>query len=211
MESIQNVENNLEKHTKELYKNLFNSLNDGNQEQKISIEQLGKAIETHKNQTEIPLNTKNAILNYKLIDSIIEGQVTEKVNPNSFNEEQFVDFFSGKDLKKTLFNSSIDEKKEKVEILTNVYGMIGGNNEGLNKTNLVNSLKIFYNMIKYPDSHFKLEKITDHDINILAQKEANEIIQFLGEDGKNISLKDFINMMTSDSNYDNIPVEDIKP
>ncbi len=211
MESIQNVENNLEKHTKELYKNLFNSLNDGNQEQKISIEQLGKAIETHKNQTEIPLNTKNAILNYKLIDSIIEGQVTEKVNPNSFNEEQFVDFFSGKDLKKTLFNSSIDEKKEKVEILTNVYGMIGGNNEGLNKTNLVNSLKIFYNMIKYPDSHFKLEKITDHDINTLAQKEANEIIQFLGEDGKNISLKDFINMMTSDSNYDNIPVEDIKP
>ena len=211
MESIQNVENNLEKHTKELYKNLCGSLNDGNQEQKISIEQLGKAIETHKNQTEIPLNTKNAILNYKLIDSIIEGQVTEKVNPNSFNEEQFVDFFSGKDLKKTLFNSSIDEKKEKVEILTNVYGMIGGNNEGLNKTNLVNSLKIFYNMIKYPDSHFKLEKITDHDINILAQKEANEIIQFLGEDGKNISLKDFINMMTSDSNYDNIPVEDIKP
>ena len=211
MESIQNVENNLEKHTKELYKNLFNSLNDGNQEQKISIEQLGKAIETHKNQTEIPLNTKNAILNYKLIDSIIEGQVTEKVNPNSFNEEQFVDFFSGKDLKKTLFNSSIDKKKEKVEILTNVYGMIGGNNEGLNKTNLVNSLKIFYNMIKYPDSHFKLEKITDHDINTLAQKEANEIIQFLGEDGKNISLKDFINMMTSDSNYDNIPVEDIKP
>ena len=211
MESIQNVENNLEKHTKELYKNLFNSLNDGNQEQKISIEQLGKAIETHKNQTEIPLNTKNAILNYKLIDSIIEGKVTEKVNPNSFNEEQFVDFFSGKDLKKTLFNSSIDEKKEKVEILTNVYGMIGGNNEGLNKTNLVNSLKIFYNMIKYPDSHFKLEKITDHDINTLAQKEANEIIQFLGEDGKNISLKDFINMMTSDSNYDNIPVEDIKP
>ena len=211
MESIQNVENNLEKHTKELYKNLFNSLNDGNQEQKISIEQLGKAIETHKNQTEIPLNTKNAILNYKLIDSIIEGQVTEKVNPNSFNEEQFVDFFSGKDLKKTLFNSSIDEKKEKVEILTNVYGMIGGNNEGLNKTNLVNSLKIFYNMIKYPDSHFKLEKITDHDINTLAQTEANEIIQFLGEDGKNISLKDFINMMTSDSNYDNIPVKDIKP
>ena len=30
--------------------------------------------------------------------------------------------------------------------------MIGGNTGGINKNNLVNSLKTFYNMIKYPDS-----------------------------------------------------------
>ena len=89
--------------------------------------------------------------------------------------------------------------------------MIGGNTGGINKNNLVNSLKTFYNMIKYPDSHFKFEKITDRDINDQAEKEANEIIEFLGDDGKNISLNDFINMMTSDSDYQNIPKEDIKP
>ncbi len=213
MESIKKVEENLEKQSKELYNNLYRTLtkNEDNAEQIITIKKLGETIETHNEQANIPLNTKNAILNYKLVDSIIEGKVTEKCNPNSFDEKNFVDFFSGKDLKKVLFNSSIDEKKEKVEILTNLYGMIGGNTEGINKNNLVNSFKTFYNMIKYPDSHFKFEKITDRDINDQAEKEANEIIEFLGDDGKNISLNDFINMMTSDSDYQNIPKEDIKP
>ena len=213
MESIEKVEENLEKQSKELYNNLYRTLtkNEDNAEQIITIKKLGETIETHNDQANIPLNTKNAILNYKLVDSIIEGKVTEKCNPNSFDEKNFVDFFSGKDLKKVLFNSSIDEKKEQVEILTNLYGMIGGNTGGINKNNLVNSLKTFYNMIKYPDSHFKFEKITDRDINDQAEKEANEIIEFLGDDGKNISLNDFINMMTSDSDYQNIPKEDIKP
>ena len=213
MESIKKVEENLEKQSKELYNNLYRTLtkNEENAENIITIKKLGETIETHNEQVNMPLNTKNAILNYKLVDSIIEGKVTEKCNPNSFDEKNFVDFFSGKDLKKVLFNSSIDEKKEQVEILTNLYGMIGGNTGGINKNNLVNSFKTFYNMIKYPDSHFKFEKITDRDINDQAEKEANEIIEFLGDDGKNISLNDFINMMTSDSDYQNIPKEDIKP
>ena len=212
MESIEKVEINLEKHSKELYNDLYKSLtkNDKDPQPIITIKQLGETIETHNNDADIPLNTKNAILNYKLVDSIIEGKVTEKINPNSFNEKNFVDFFSGKDLKNILFESTIDEKKEKVEILTNLYGMIGGNKENINKKNLVESLKIFYNMIKYPDTHFKLDKINDRDIIDQAEKEANEIIEFLGDDGQNITLNDFINIMTSECRYENIPSEDIK-
>ena len=200
MESIEKVEINLEKHSKELYNDLYKSLtkNDKDPQPIITIKQLGETIETHNNDADIPLNTKNAILNYKLVDSIIEGKVTEKINPNSFNEKNFVDFFSGKDLKNILFES-------------NLYGMIGGNKENINKKNLVESLKIFYNMIKYPDTHFKLDKINDRDIIDQAEKEANEIIEFLGDDGQNITLNDFINIMTSECRYENIPSEDIKP
>ena len=65
-------------------------------------------------------------------------------------------------------------------------------------------------MIKYPDTHFKLDKINDRDIIDQAEKEANEIIEFLGDDGQNITLNDFINIMTSECRYENIPSEDIK-
>ena len=194
---IEKVENELQEDSKKLYNSLSESLTKDSENllSEITVKQIGEAIETFQDKINISQNTKNTILNYKLVDNIIEGKVTS-YNPSSFN-------FSGKDLKNILFESSLEEKKDKVELLTNLYGMIGGNNNGITKENLIKSLKNFYSLIK------NVKDKNDNEINKKAEKEAEEIIEFLGEDAQSISLNDFINMMTSDSHYDNIPEEDL--
>lgn len=201
---IESVEKKMQEDSKTVYSNLMESLikDSENIPSEITVKQIGEALETFSDKVNISQNTKNTILNYKLVDNIIEGKVTS-YNPSSFDEKNFVDFFSGKDLKNILFESSLDEKKDKVELLTNLYGMIGGNNNGITKENLIKSLKNFYSLIKNDKNN------NDNEINKKAEKEAEEIIEFLGENAESISLNDFINMMTSDSHYDNIPEEDL--
>ena len=209
---IPNVETNLEKESKQLFLNLKKALSTDSKKEdsNIPIKKIGEAFATHK---EIPIskNVKNSILNYKLVDNIIEGKVSENYNPTVFDEENFVNYFSGKELKEILFDYNLDEKKNKIETLTNLYGMIGGNSEGIQKDKLIDSLKKFYHLCKYPDEPFELKNLNDQDIKKKAEEEAKEIIELLGENQESISLNDFINMMTSDSDYQNIPKEDIKP
>ncbi len=208
---IPNVETNLEKESKQLFLNLKKALSTDSKKEdsNIPIKKIGEAFATHK---EIPIskNVKNSILNYKLVDNIIEGKVSENFNPTVFDEENFVNYFSGKELKEILFDYNLDEKKNKIETLTNLYGMIGGNSEGIQKDKLIDSLKKFYHLCKYPDEPFELKNLNDQDIKKKAEEEAKEIIELLGENQESISLNDFINMMTSDSHYDNIPNEDLQ-
>ena len=208
---ITDVEKNLEKESRELFENLKKALSKDskNIDSDLPIKKIGEALATHNN---IPIskNVKNSILNYKLEDNIIEGKVTGNFNPTVFNEESFVNYFSGKELKEILFDSNLDEKKNKIETLTNLYGMIGGNSERIEKDKLINSLKKFYHLCKYPNIPNQLDHINDFDINKKAEEEAKEIIELLGENQESISLNDFINMMTSDSHYDNIPNEDLQ-
>ena len=203
---ISDVEKNLENESRQLFDNLKKALSKDskNIDSNLPIKKIGEALATHNN---IPIskNVKNSILNYKLEDNIIEGKVTGNFNPTVFNEESFVNYFSGKELKEILFDSNLDEKKNKIETLTNLYGMIGGNSERIEKDKLINSLKKFYHLCKYPNIPNQLDHINDFDINKKAEEEAKEIIELLGENQESISLNDFINMMTSDSHYDNIP------
>ena len=205
---IPNVEKNLENESRKIFQELQKSFSNGNNKNELSIKKIGDAYATHNDKIHVSKNVKNSILNYKLVDNIIEGKVTGNYNPTTFNEESFVNYFSGKELKEILFEYTLDEKKNKIEILTDLYGMIGGNSEGIEKDKLVNSLQKFYHLCKYPNDPFELKNINDNDIKKKAEEEANEIIEFLSEDNENISLNDFINMMTSDSHYDNIPDED---
>ena len=208
---ISDVEKNLENESRQLFDNLKKALSKDskNIDSNLPIKKIGEALATHNN---IPIskNVKNSILNYKLEDNIIEGKVTGNFNPTVFNEESFVNYFSGKELKEILFDSNLDEKKNKIETLTNLYGMIGGNSERIEKDKLINSLKKFYHLCKYPNIPNQLDHINDFDINKKAEEEAKEIIELLGENQESISLNDFINMMTSDSHYDNIPNEDLQ-
>ena len=209
---IPNVETNLEKESKQLFLNLKKALSTDpkKEDSNIPIKKIGEAFATH-NKIPISKNVKNSILNYKLVDNIIEGKVNENFNPTVFDEENFVNYFSGKELKEILFDYNLDEKKNKIETLTNLYGMIGGNSEGIQKDKLIDSLKKFYHLCKYPNDPFELNNLNDQDIKKKAEEEAKEIIELLGENQESISLNDFINMMTSDSDYQNIPKEDIKP
>ena len=208
---IPNVETNLEKESKQLFLNLKKALSTDSKKEdsNIPIKKIGEAFATH-NKIPISKNVKNSILNYKLVDNIIEGKVSENFNPTVFDEENFVNYFSGKELKEILFDYNLDEKKNKIETLTNLYGMIGGNSEGIQKDKLIDSLKKFYHLCKYPDEPFELKNLNDQDIKKKAEEEAKEIIELLGENQESISLNDFINMMTSDSHYDNIPNEDLQ-
>ena len=199
---IPNVEKNLENESRKIFQELQKSFSNGNNKNEVSIKKIGDAYATHNDKIHVSKNVKNSILNYKLVDNIIEGKVTGNYNPTTFNEESFVNYFSGKELKEILFEYTLDEKKNKIEILTDLYGMIGGNSEGIEKDKLVNSLQKFYHLCKYPNDPFELKNINDNDIKKKAEEEANEIIEFLSENNENISLNDFINMMTSDSHYD---------
>ena len=156
---IERVENVLQEESKKIFEELNASLSkDPNAVPQITIKNLGEAIETYNHIIKMPQNTKNTILNYKLVDNIIENKV-QNFNPSSFSKENFVDFFSGKDLKNILFDYSLNEKRDKIEILTNLYGMIGGNKEGIERANLVKALKTFYSIVKDPEKHFYKENI----------------------------------------------------
>ena len=109
---IPNVEKNLENESRKIFQELQKSFSNGNNKNEVSIKKIGDAYATHNDKIHVSKNVKNSILNYKLVDNIIEGKVTGNYNPTTFNEESFVNYFSGKELKEILFEYTLDEKKK---------------------------------------------------------------------------------------------------
>ena len=199
MERVKEIERKLEANASDCFNKLYNISNENKANsgpKEISLEKIAFYITLYGEK--IPKEYKDIILQYNLVNNIMDGKIKNGVNPEVFTETKFKDFLSGKELKETLFNSTLIEKKDKVELLTKLFYVLGGDSNGISKDKLAQAISKFYSM-------FNVDTRNGELIN----KQTDEVIELLGDNGNNISLNDFINIMTSDLTFDDVLFDEI--
>ena len=199
MERVKEVERKLEANASDCFNKLYNISNENKANsgtKEISLEKIAFYLTLYGEK--IPKEYKDIILQYNLVNNIMDGKIKNGVNPEVFTETKFKDFLSGKELKETLFNSTLIEKKDKVELLTKLFYVLGGDSNGISKDKLAQAISKFYSMLN-----------VDTRNGELINKQTDEVIELLGDNGNNISLNDFINIMTSDLTFDDVLFDEI--
>jgi hypothetical protein len=199
MERVKEIERKLEANASDCFNKLYNISNENKANsgtKEISLEKIAFYLTLYGEK--IPKEYKDIILQYNLVNNIMDGKIKNGVNPEVFTETKFKDFLSGKELKETLFNSTLIEKKDKVELLTKLFYVLGGDSNGISKDKLAQAISKFYSM-------FNVDTRNGELIN----KQTDEVIELLGDNGNNISLNDFINIMTSDLTFDDVLFDEI--
>jgi len=110
-----------------------------------------------------------------------------------FNEEEFVNFLTGKDTKELIFddNSDLSQKRFKIEDYAKLYELIGGNQNGINKEDLTKNIKEVFELLNENENEDKLNQI--------AEEQAKEVIELLSSNGDSLTPEDFMNIMTSNT------------
>ena len=199
MERVKEVERKLEANASDCFNKLYNISNENKANsgtKEISLEKIAFYLTLYGEK--IPKEYKDIILQYNLVNNIMDGKIKNGINPEVFTETKFKDFLSGKELKETLFNSTLIEKKDKVELLTKLFYVLGGDSNGISKDKLAQAISKFYSMLN-----------VDTRNGELINKQTDEVIELLGDNGNNISLNDFINIMTSDLTFDDVLFDEI--
>ena len=76
---------------------------------------------------------------YKLIDEMRQGKFNkENLHNVVFNEEEFVNFLTGKDSKELIFdnNSDLNQKRFRIDDYAKLYELMDGTQNGINKNDL---------------------------------------------------------------------------
>ena len=127
------------------------------------------------------------ITQYKLIDSLKSGNFNKDSLHNIvFNEDEFVNFITGKDTKDLLFDDNLDlgQKRFKIDDYAKLYDLIVGNQGIINKEVLkANILEV----LKELNDGESIQEKDD-----LAEKEADEIIELLGSNENSLTPEDFL-------------------
>lgn len=155
--------------------------------------------------------SRDIVLKYNLIENIKENKIKDGANPGSFDKESFISYLSGEHLKKIFFDSGLIEKKDKVEFFADLYKILEGNKEGIDKKTLAFYFKKFFAMINEPKEYFESKDNIENKYSELAEKTAEEMIELLGNGENIISINDFTNMMTSNEDYVSIDPGEIFP
>ena len=146
----------------------------------------------------VPKEYKDIILQYNLVNNIMENKIKDGLNSEVFTEAKFKDFLSGKELKQTLFDSTLIEKKDKIELLTKLFYVLGGDSNGISKDKLSQAIRKFYSVLN-----------VDTNNGALIDRQTEEVLELLGNSDNSISLNDFTNIMTSDLVFDDIQFNEI--
>ena len=131
---------------------------------------------------------------YKLIDEMRKGKFNkESLHNVVFNEEEFVNFLTGKDTKELIFedNSDLNQKRFKIEDYAKLYELIGGNQNGINKDDLKKNIEDVLKLLNQNEDEGKLSQI--------AEEQAKEVIELLGSNEDSLTPEDFMNIMTSNT------------
>ena len=134
------------------------------------------------------------ITQYKLIDSMKNGKFSKDTLHNHvFNEDEFVNFITGKDTKELLFDDNIDlaQKRFNIDEYTKLYELIRGDQREINKSALVKNIEEVIRSLSIGNDEYTLHKI--------AEEQANEIIELLGSSEDCLTPEDFMNIMTSNT------------
>ena len=189
LKNIDDFENEAEKEAKKIFDDLC-KLNDDQKQVDLNFIRRLLAI-NNNNYSKIFLKF---ITQYKLIDEMRKGKFNkDNLHNVVFNEEEFVNFLTGKDTKDLIFddNSDLSQKRFKIEDYAKLYELIGGNQNGINKEDLVKNIKEVLELLNQNESEDKL--------NLIAEEQAKEIIELLGSNVDSLTPEDFMNIMTSNT------------
>ena len=189
LKNIKEFESETEKEAKKIFDDLC-KLNDEQRQVDLNFIRRLLAI-NNNNYSKIFLKF---ITQYKLIDEMRKGKFNkDNLHNVVFNEEEFVNFLTGKDTKELIFddNSDLSQKRFKIEDYAKLYELIGGNQNGINKEDLVKNIKEVLELLSQNESEDKL--------NLIAEEQAKEIIELLGSNVDSLTPEDFMNIMTSNT------------
>ena len=195
MNNILNLKNikDFEKITEDEAKKIFNDLCKLNDDQKqIDLNFIRRLLAINNNNySKIFLKF---ITQYKLIDEMRKGKFNkDNLHNVVFNEEEFVNFLTGKDTKDLIFddNSDLSQKRFKIEDYAKLYELIGGNQNGINKDDLKKNIEEVLKLLNQNEDEGKLSQI--------AEEQAKEVIELLGSNEDSLTPEDFMNIMTSNT------------
>ena len=189
LKNIDDFENETEKEAKKIFDDLC-KLNDDQKQVDLNFIRRLLAI-NNNNYSKIFLKF---ITQYKLIDEMRKGKFNkDNLHNVVFNEEEFVNFLTGKDTKDLIFddNSDLSQKRFKIEDYAKLYELIGGNQNGINKEDLTKNIKEVLELLNENENEDKLNQI--------AEEQAKEVIELLSSNGDSLTPEDFMNIMTSNT------------
>ena len=189
LKNIKEFESETEKEAKKIFDDLC-KLNDDQKQVDLNFIRRLLAI-NNNNYSKIFLKF---ITQYKLIDEMKKGKFNkENLHNVVFNEEEFVNFLTGKDTKELIFddNSDLSQKRFKIEDYAKLYELIGGNQNGINKEDLTKNIKEVLELLNENENEDKLNQI--------AEEQAKEVIELLSSNGDSLTPEDFMNIMTSNT------------
>ena len=189
LKNIKEFESETEKEAKKIFDDLC-KLNDDQKQVDLNFIRRLLAI-NNNNYSKIFLKF---ITQYKLIDEMRKGKFNkDNLHNVVFNEEEFVNFLSGKDTKELIFddNSDLSQKRFKIEDYAKLYELIGGNQNGINKEDLTKNIKEVFELLNENENEDKLNQI--------AEEQAKEVIELLSSNGDSLTPEDFMNIMTSNT------------
>ena len=131
---------------------------------------------------------------YKLIDEIRQGKFNkENLHNVVFNEEEFVNFLTGKDSKELIFdnNSDLNQKRFRIDDYAKLYELMDGTQNGINKNDLKKNIAEVLRLLSQNEK--------EDMIDIIAEEQAKEIIDLLGSNEDSLTPEDFMNIMTSNT------------
>ena len=131
---------------------------------------------------------------YKLIDEMRQGKFNkENLHNVVFNEEEFVNFLTGKDSKELIFdnNSDLNQKRFRIDDYAKLYELMDGTQNGINKNDLKKNIAEVLRLLSQNEDENMIENI--------AEEQANEIIELLGSNEDSLTPEDFMNIMTSNT------------
>ncbi len=131
---------------------------------------------------------------YKLIDEMRQGKFNKEGFHNVvFNEDEFVNFLTGKDTKDLIFdnNSDLNQKRFRIDDYAKLYELLDGNQNEINKNDLKKNIAEVLRLLSQNDN--------EEMINIMAEEQAKEIIELLGSNEDGLTPEDFMNIMTSNT------------
>ena len=196
--SLEEYEKSKEDEAKKIFQELC-QLNDG--QDTIDLNFIRRLLSINDNQ--YPEIFLKFITQYKLIDTLKSGNFNKDSMHNVvFNEEEFVNFVTGKNTKELLFDDNIDlaQKRFQIDDYANLYNLIVGNEGIINREVLKNNIMELLKELKDGES--------EKDINDIADKEVDEILELLGSNEDSLTPEDFMNIMTSNTQMPN-SLEDV--
>ena len=131
---------------------------------------------------------------YKLIDEMRQGKFNkENLHNVVFNEEEFVNFLTGKDSKELIFdnNSDLNQKRFRIDDYAKLYELLDGKQNGINKDDLKKNIEEVLKLLSQNEDEGKLSQI--------AEEQAKEVIELLGSNEDSLTPEDFMNIMTSNT------------
>ena len=182
-----------ERVTEEEAKKIFNDLCKLNDNQKqIDLNFIRRLLAINNNN--YPKIFLKFLTQYKLIEEMRQGKFNkENLHNVVFNEDEFVNFLTGKDSKELIFdnNTELSQKRFKIDDYAKLYELIGGNQNGINKEELKKNIEDVLRLLS--------QNKNDEMISLMAEEQTKEIIELLGSNEDSLTPEDFMNIMTSNT------------